>query len=218
MRLISAGMALAALAFATGGCSRTGVAELSQEQTRYYRDLRAALEDTSRARELRLEQILTEDLERQKELHRWERDLAKAEIMLRTNGDLDARKRLLMMKLAELDLASQAEYQRLAELGAARKKALMDLYQAVIDATKALEKNNKTINTYLASPDASFAAQSLDVASVVRVVSAVRDVRDELKDVEQRTDEERKKQDERLGKQIDRARDALIKILEPKGT
>jgi hypothetical protein len=209
-------IAMIGLVLIGNGCAfnRANVAALSQEQDAYYAKLGKTLRDNREKLQLGLTEQLKVDLARQRNLLTWERDLAKAEILLRVDANTRRNRRLLLMKSTESDLASLSQVQALADIDHARLQAIMDLYDAVITAVDTLQKNNAVITTYLGSRDAEFALRSLDVQGVVTSVSTLRDVQDQLKGVEERSAQEKIKENERLQKDIERARDVLIQALQ----
>jgi hypothetical protein len=206
---------LLAYALFASGCAfnRANVAALSQEEDAYHDKLGAILRENRETLKVGLTEQLKADLIRQRNLLAWERDLAKAEILLQVDANTTGNRRLLLMKSAESDLASLSQVQALQEIDLTRLQAVMDLYDAVINAVDALHKNNQGITQYLSGKDTEFALRSLDVQGIVTAVSTLRDARDQLKGVEARTAQEKIKENERLQRNIDRARDVLIKAL-----
>ena len=197
-----------------GGCAfkRGNVASLSQEQEGYYTKLEGALQGNRDRLQLGLTEQLKADLVRQRNLLAWERDLAKAEILLEVDANTSGNQQLLLMKTAESDLGSLKQVQALKDIDGVRLQALMNLYDAVVTAIDALEKNNQVLTNYLSSGKTEFALRSLDLQGVVTAISTLRDVRDELKGVEARSAQQKGEQDQRLQNDIDRARDVLIKV------
>ncbi len=200
------------------GCAfnRANVAALSQEQDAYYSKLGKTLRENRDKLKLGLSEQLKADLVRQRNLLTWERDLDKAEILLQVDANTTGNRRLLLLKSAESDLASLSQVQALQDIDRARLQALMDLYDSVINAVDALQKNNSVVTKYLGSRNAEFALRSLDVQGVVTTISNLRDVRDQLKGVAARSAQEKIKEDERLQKDIGRAREVFIKALHNK--
>jgi hypothetical protein len=198
------------------GCAfkRGNVAALSREQSDYYTKLGTTLR-TNRARlQLGLTEQLKADLVRQRNLLAWERDLAKAEILLQVDAKTTGNQRLLLMKTAESDLGSLKQVQALNDIDSSRLQALMNLDNAVINAVDALEKNNRVMTNYLNAGKVTFALRSLDVQGVVTAVSTLHDMRDQLKGVEARTTQQKAEQGQRLQNDVNRARDVVLKVLE----
>jgi hypothetical protein len=197
------------------GCAfhRANVAALSQEQDAYYAKLDGTLRESRDKLKLGFTEQLKADRVRQRNLLAWERDLAKAEILLQVDANTSGNRGLLLMKTAESDLASLGRVQALEEIDRNRLQAIMDLYDAVIKAVDALQKNNQVITRYLSSSERTFVLRSLDVQEVVTAVSTLRDVQNQLKGVEARSAQEKSKENERLQNEVERARDVLIKVL-----
>lgn len=197
------------------GCAlvRPNVAALTQEHHAYYDMLIKMLESQRITLKTALEEQLKAGLARRRNLLKWRRDLAKAEILLQVDPETTGNRKLLHLILAELDLGFLDEVQALEEVDQSRIDAMLALYDATIDTAKALRTNNDAIYNYLATEDTEFALRSLDIGAIVRVESAIRDIRDELKDIELRSEEERKKDEQRLKENIERTRDVLIKVL-----
>lgn len=197
------------------GCSfnRSNVARLTREQDVYYCKLDASLRGNRDRLKLGLTEQLKADLVRQRNLLTWQRDLTKAEILLQVDANTTGNQRLLLMKTAEADLDSLKQVQALGDIDQVRLKALLDLYDAVIAAVDALEKNNQVLTNYLGGGNVEFALRSLDVQGAVTAVSTLRDLTDQLKGVEMRTAQVKVEQDQRLQDEIRRARDVIVKAL-----
>jgi hypothetical protein len=212
---------LAAGALTATGCQsggpflfdRTNVAALQDTERVYY----AKLGDTLRAQREEFKEGLTAQLaadqSRRRKMLEWERNLAKAEVLLQVPGKADEKQELLLLKLAEMDLAAGADYHKLDDIDHERLDAILRLYDQVIEASKALLKNDAAIAGYLKSPNATFAAESVDVPAIVRIASAVRTLDDQLKGLAARSDEQRKKDDAKLQKQLEQAQGIIVKAL-----
>lgn len=197
------------------GCSfnRSNVAALTQEQEIYYSKLDSSLRGGRNRLELGLTEQLKADLVRQQNLLTWQRDLTKAEILLQVDANTTGNQRLLLMKTAEADLDSLKQVQALGDIDRVRLRALMDLYDAVVAAVDALEKNNQVLTNYLGGGNVEFALRSLDVQGAVTAVSTLHDLTDQLKGVEMRSAQVKAEQDQRLQDEIGRARDVIVKAL-----
>ena len=112
-----------------GGCAfkRANVASLSQRQEAYYTSLSTVLRTNRDQLQLGFTEQLKADLIRQRNLLTWERDLAKAEVLLQVDATTTGNQRLLLMKTAEADLGSLKRVQALKDIDQSRLQALMDL-------------------------------------------------------------------------------------------
>jgi hypothetical protein len=77
--------------------------------------------------ELGLEEQLKADLNRQREVLRWELDLAKAEVLLKANKASSNDIRLLLMKTAEADLSRLNSFLALSSIDKNRVQAVLGL-------------------------------------------------------------------------------------------
>ena len=208
MRLV-----LVACLIAAAGCARHGVTGLAQIQDDFYTKLATKMKADRDLLQTALDEELAVDRTRQANLVQWQRDLAKAEIILQQRtGDVKGQERLLAMKLAESDLNTLSQVAAVQTIGTAQRDAILDLYDKVKDGAEAVAKNNRTILQYLESSDARFAVRSLDVSSLVHGVSALRDAAAALGVVQKLSDEEAKKRSDALQRSIERARDVLVKV------
>jgi len=198
------------------GCAfnRANVTALSEEQGAYYATLRKTMKDHRQTFEIGLKEQLKADLVRQHQLLEWRRDLAKAEVLLQVGSQVSKERKLLLLTLADLNLEHLKQAEALEEIDRSRLKVVLGLYDAVIKAAGALEKNNRAITEYLGSGDAEFAVRSLDVEGIVRATSNFRDLQAQLQGIEARSEEERRKDNARLQKNIERSRQTLIKAFE----
>jgi hypothetical protein len=197
------------------GCAlkRANVTALTQEQQAYYNKLGSMLKANRAELETGLSEQLKADRVRELNLINWERDLQKAEVLIRVDADVTGNQKLLSMKLAELNLATMDSLSRNA-IDQSRKKVILNLYDKLSEAVALLEKNNETILEYLGSGDKKFALRSLDVDGIVRMITTIRSIQEELGQIEKRSEEQRDKESERIRKSIDRAQDLLIKVYE----
>ncbi len=209
--ILASGLAL----LLTVGCAmnRANVTALSQEQQTYYSDLGSVLQENRSTLALGLEEQLKADRVREREMMNWERDLQKAEVLLRVDANVTGNQKLLSMKLAELNLEAVDGLSGV-QSDQLRKEAILTLYDTLSKAVVTLEKNNNILVSYLGSGDKEFALRSLDVEGIVRVISTIRSAQEKLGQIEERSEEERKKESERVQKSIERARDLLIKAFE----
>jgi hypothetical protein len=160
-----------------------------------------------------LNEQLKADRVRELNLMEWERDLQKAEVLLQVDADVTGNQKLLSMKLAELNLEEVDSLSRNA-IDESREKAILKLYDELKEAVRLLKENNEKLLNYLSSGDKEFALRSLDVGGIVRMVSTIRGLQEELGQIEKRSEEERKKEDERIRKSIERTQDLLVKVFE----
>ena len=206
-------LVLVACLIAAAGCARHGVTGLAQIQDDFYTKLATKMKADRDLLQTALDEELAVDRTRQANLVQWQRDLAKAEIILQQRtGDVKGQERLLAMKLAESDLNTLSQVAAVQTIGTAQRDAILDLYDKVKDGAEAVAKNNRTILQYLESSDARFAVRSLDVSSLVHGVSALRDAAAALGVVQKLSDEEAKKRSDALQRSIERARDVLVKV------
>lgn len=204
---------LVACLISAAGCARHGVTGLAQIQDSFYSKLATKMTADRELLKTALDEELAVDRARQANLVQWQRDLAKAEIILQQRtGDVKGQERLLAMKMAESDLSTLSQVAAVQTIGAAQRDAILNLYDKVKDAADAVAKNNRTILQYVESSDARFAVRSLDVSSLVRGVSALREAAAALGVVQKLSDEEAKKRSEGLQRSIERARDVLVKV------
>ena len=201
-----------------GSFKRTGVGGLQSSQKKYYQKLKTTLEQHKAEFKAGLTAQLAADQERRRKLLTWQRDMAKAEVLLQVPGTAKEKQELLLMKLTELDAASSADYHKLDNIDRDRLATMVALYDRVIEATDKLLANDAAIAQYLQSPNSRFIAESADIAAAVRVASAVRTLNDQLRGVAARSAEQRKKDDERLQKQLERAQQVIVNALSKKGS
>ena len=101
------GIAILLLMMSMVSCtSRQGITEVTKEQSAYFSMLKEAFQENRDQLESALEVQLSADRERQRELLQWERDLARAEVLLATPQDPAGAQKLLHMTLAQMDLAN----------------------------------------------------------------------------------------------------------------
>lgn len=198
--------------FITSGCAmnRANITELSKKQGEYYVELKTMLQNKKPLMESALTAQLQADKKLELNLLDWKRDLRKAEVLLQVDADVKGNKELLSRKLAEINLEEVIDLSNL-QIEESRKDVILQLYDKLNKAVEDLEKNNKTIVEYLSSANAKFAIQTLDVDGIVRTISAIRSLQEELGQIEKKSEEERKKEAEKIQKTIERARDVLIK-------
>jgi hypothetical protein len=197
------------------GCSfhRGGVAHLARAESNYYRDLLVVLKTNRNTLELGLAEQLKADLNRQREVLRWERDLAKAEVVLQANEASTNDIKLLLMKTAEADLSSLDSFLALSSVGKTRVQAVLGLYDALIKAVEALATNNQVITTYLGNDKATYALSSLDVPAMVSAISGIRNAQRDFQGLTELSAEQKKKESDRLERSIDQAQKTLINAL-----
>lgn len=198
--------------FITSGCAmnRANITELSKKQGEYYAELKTMLQNKKPLMESALTAQLQADKKLELNLLDWKRDLRKAEVLLQVDADVKGNKELLSRKLAEINLEEVIDLSNL-QIEESRKDVILQLYDKLNKAVEDLEKNNKTIVEYLSSANAKFAIQTLDVDGIIRTISAIRSLQEELGQIEKKSEEERKKEAEKIQKTIERARDVLIK-------
>src|ERR1017187_3543677 len=198
--------------FLVVGCSfhRGKVAHLARAESDYYRDLLVVLKTNRDTLKLGLEEQLKAHLNRQRDLLRWERDLAKAEVVLQANEASTNDIKLLLMKTAEADLSSLDSFLALASIDKNRVQAVLGLYDALITAVEALATNNQVITTYLGDDNTTYALKSLDVPAMV---SAIRNAQRDLQGLTELSAEQKQKENERLEKSIQEAQKTLINAL-----
>lgn len=197
------------------GCalSRKGVVGLGHAQGDYY----TALHDTLKAQRGTLDAGLTVELSadrtRQRNMLQWERELERAEVILQQrNPNVTGEQRLLEMKLAELDLAAVDRLSGLQGVDEVRKGTILRLYDKVIQAVDALERNNRIILTYLEGSDAAFFLRSVDIDGIFRLVADIQEVRNELAHSDKRAQEQQQKQGESVRQAVERVRNLLINV------
>ena len=197
----------------TTGCAmkRANITELIQEQQTYYNQLGSMLKANRTKFKTGLSEQLKADRVRELNLMDWERDLQKSEVLLQVDADVTGNQKLLSMKLAELNLEAVDTLSRNA-IDQTRKQAILNLYDKLREAIVLLEKNNETILKYIGSGDENFALRSLDVEGIVRMISTIRSLQEDLGEIEKRSEEKQKKESERIRKSIERAQDLLIKV------
>ena len=204
-------MVLLLLSACTSG--RDSITALSQEQSTYFDKLEEELKKQRATFGTGIELQLIADAGSRRELLEWQRRQQKADILLQVDDNTEGNRELLLLKLAELDIGLLEQQRATERIDSARLDAILALYDALINAAAALKKNNDAILQYLESDDLTFAAKSLDVGGVVAAQSALQDVAAALDLVDRRSAEARAKQDEELQKNLDKAREAVIKGL-----
>jgi hypothetical protein len=207
-------MLASSLAFLlTVGCAmnRANITALSEEQQIYYNKLGSMLQKNRSLLELGLKSQLEADRVRELNLMNWVRDLQKAEVLLQSDANVTGNQKLLSMKLAELNLEATGSLS-MNTIDQSRKEAILELYDKLSEAVALLEKNNDIILKYLGSNDKEFALRSLDVEGIVRMVSTIRSLQEELGEIEERSEEQRQKENERIRKSIERTQDLLIEV------
>jgi hypothetical protein len=179
------------MVFSTGcAVNRGNVSALSQEQMQYYAKLEDTLKKNRQTLTIALEEQLLADRTRQNNLLTWQRELEKAEVLLKRDPNVTGADRLLHMKLAELDLESLHGVAALQKIDESRKQAIMRLYDKVIATLETLQKNNATLVSYLESKDAVFALKSFDAEGMFRATAALRQGAEELGYTRKASDEE----------------------------
>jgi len=198
----------------TTGCAmkRANITALSQEQQSYYSKLGNMLKANRSKLENGLNEQLKADRVRALNLMNWQCDLQKAEVLLQVDADdVTGNQKLLSMMLAELNLEA-VDSLSMNTIDQSREEAILKLYDRLSEAVALLEKNNDTILKYIGSSDKKFALRSIDVEGIVRIVSAIRGLQEELGKIGERSEEEQKKESERIRRSIERAQDLLIKV------
>lgn len=190
---------------------RANITALSQEQQAYYSKLGNMLKANRSKLENGLNEQLKADRVRALNLMNWQRDLQKAEVLLQVNADVTGNQKLLSMMLAELNLEAVDGLSR-NTIDQSREETILKLYARLSEAVALLEKNNDTILKFIGSGDKKFALRSIDVEGIVRMVSAIRGLQEELDKIGERSEEERKKESEKIRRSIERAQDLLIKV------
>jgi len=197
----------------TTGCAmkRANITALSQEQQTYYSKLGNMLKAKRSKLENGLNEQLKADRVRALNLMNWQRDLQKAEVLLQFDADVTGNQKLLSMMLAELNLEA-VDSLSMNTIDQSREEAILKLYDRLSKAVALLEKNNDTILKYIGSGDKKFALRSIDAEGIVRMVSTIRGLQEELGKIGERSEEERKKESERIRRSSERAQDLLIKV------
>jgi hypothetical protein len=189
------------------------VAALSDQQQKYFTSLSATLKAHKDSFHRSMVDSASTDFQRRRRILDWQRDLVKVDLLLQVPGDAAQKEELLFTKLAELDLDSSQRLISAQSIDADRVAAVDNLYATLIEATDKLLENNKQITQYLSAPDSTFVVESIDVAAIVRVASAVRDLENQLRELKARSDDQRKKDDATLEKQLDTVQATLVKAL-----
>lgn len=203
------------IVFLVAGCAfhRGKVAHLARAESDYYRNLLVVLKTNRETLQMGLEEQLKAGLNRQREVLRWERDLAKAEVVLQANEASTNDLKLLLMKTAEADLSSLDSFLALSSVDKNRVQAVLGLYDALIGAVEALAANNQVITTYLGDDNAAYALSSLDVPGMASAISGIRSAQRNLQGLTELSAEQEKKESERLEKGIEQAQKTLINAL-----
>ncbi len=201
------------LVLSVQGCAfnRANVSDLVDQQQSYYSDLRTLLQDQRNLLEQGLKQKVKTSEERRQSLADWALDLQKAEVLLQVDANVTGNKRLLSYKLAEIDLAA-AENAVRNRVDAEQAAALVALYDELISAVGALERNSAVLAEYFKASDSEFALRNLDTDGIVRAVAGIREVQETLGRIEERSDEVKQAESEKIEKSIERARDVLLKV------
>lgn len=204
-------LAIAALVACTGcGLQHSNVKGLSEAQDSYFADLGAVLKQDRELFKTGLEEQMKANQERRRQLLSWERDLAKTEVLIRAGKSVGGRRSLLLMKTAELDLASLDRLRSLDDIDRARLEAILKLYDEVQQAAAALQRNNAAITAYLSASDRQFVLRSLDIEGLIRITSAIRQVEEEIKQIDDEAVVQRREEEARVQKALQRARDVLV--------
>jgi hypothetical protein len=213
MKLVRYLLALCLLVFVTAGCTlgRVNVDALSNDQDKYYSNLEALLKAHRIVLAAGLDTQKTANAERRFNLLQWQRDQTRTEILLSVANLTSDKGPLLLLKLAELDVADSKSSSASADLDQAKIDAILKAYDAIISSVQSAKKNNKAVLGYLGSGDAKFALQSFDIDAMVRADSLRRDAQAILNGVQQRTDAVRAADEQQTRDKLARARDALIK-------
>ena len=200
---------LSAAILATGcAFQRTDVTALSQQQEAYFSTLEETLEQKRQYLKEGLElQAQTSRIRRQ-HLADWELSVKKAEILLGANRSVKNSQQLLAIVLADTELDENTVRAGLTTDEEAQQ--ILKLYDGIRSSIGALKNNNKTIIGYLASRDKEFAIRSLDLEGVNVAITGVRELQEQLGQIEKRSDEEKKIERERIEKSLDRAQDILL--------
>jgi hypothetical protein len=210
--LIAIGLLFAPLC--VGACGRAAISALSKEQDRYYASLSDLFEKQKDEFDAAIDSQLQADAARRRQVLEWNRDLAKADVLLQSGATPKGKKELLFTKTAELDIEYQKQFATLDEVERERAKALKDLYAALEQATLAAQKNNHALTSYLAEGSTEFALQSFDAAGAAAAASTVEARVGQLRGAAEKTAQARKAEQEKTQQQIDNVRNVLVKVLE----
>jgi hypothetical protein len=207
---------LMAVALLGSGCAfnRSNVASLSLRQDLYYSDLHGTLQKNRDKLTAGLTKQLEVSRARERELLEWQRDLAKIDVLLRVGTETKGGQQSLLMEATAADLGSVNQVLALETIDQARLDAIQRLYDAVITAVAAVQKNNQAITRYLKSGNAEFALKTLDVPALVTSISTLRDLRDQLQGAQARSGAAKAADSEKLQKNIEQVRDKLLQGLE----
>jgi hypothetical protein len=209
------GLCLIGIALLQTSCAfhRGNVGNLSAREDKYYADLQTLLQDQSDQFKTGLTTELEVSRARQRELLEWQRDLAKIDVLLRVGAESKGGQRALLTEAAASDLSSLDQVLALENIDMAQLDALLKLYQAIIKAAAAVQKNNEAITKYLQSNDAEFAIKSLDTAALAYSITDLRDLRDQLKGAQARSAAAKTAEAEKLQKNIENVQNALLEGL-----
>ena len=201
------------------GCAfnRANVSDLAVQQRAYYQELRETLQANRSLLETGLTIQVEQSEKSRQNLANWVLDLRRAEVLLQVDLDVSGNKELLSYKLAEIDLAT-IENANQSRHHVERAEAILKLYDNVIAATDQLESNSDDLVDYLAEGNRSFLISNLDIDGIVRTIAGIQVVREQLAEIEERSEEEKKAESEKIHKSIERVRDVLIKALESDST
>jgi hypothetical protein len=203
------------IAVFASGCAfnRGNVAALSKRQDQYYADLQTSLKKDRNDLTAGLTRQLEVSRMRERTLVDWQRDLAKFDVLLRVGSNAKGDKQALLTEATASDLSTLDRLLALNSIDQARLDAILSLYDSVIKAVDALQKNNQAITKYLESDDEKYALQSLDIAALATSISDLRDMRDQMKGTQAKSAEVKAADAEKLQKNIEKAQEALLKGL-----
>lgn len=203
-------------AFLVTGCAfqRTDITALSQQQQTYYSELEELMEQNRLYLKEGLEVQAETSRIRRQHLANWELSVRKAEVLLAADRSVKNSQQLLAIVLADIELDEKTT--RASTVTDEEAQQMLMLYDGIRGHVAVLKNNNETIIEYLASKDKEFAVRSLDLGSINTAISGVREVQEQLGQIEKRSDEAKKTERERIEKSIDRAQDILLKVFSGK--
>lgn len=196
--------------------NRANVLTLSEQQKAYYADLTSMLKKNRSLLKTGLEAQISANQTSRLNLMNWERDLQKGEVLLQVDSNVTGNQRLLAEKLAQLNLDLVAHFQN-TQTTEVQVKAILELYDALIEVVEVVQKNNDIIIQYLATDDKQFALRSLDIAGIVGAISGIRDIQETLSDIQERSKEQRESERQRIQASMERARGVLLNALQTGG-
>ena len=191
---------------------RVNIEKLSAEQEQYYSSLHKLLVEKRTELALALDEQIKVDKVRGLNLLEWKHDLAKAEVLLSAHGGVQGAKRLLYQKMADINLGWINESDEHTVIAEAGKAAVLKAYDSVAKGIEDVKNNNEIILKYLSTKDKDFLLRNLDVATLSKVIVAIKESRDELRQVKARSVEQRQQDIERLQSEIERGRNILINV------